>query len=259
MDAVDNFLEVEHNLFSKFSYLPQKLGFSVVSKYGTQLINCGFGSSMFNIVCDIKLDQQSASAVIKNIIKDFNGRPFACWLGPSHTPKDIGTFLNAFGFVQETTEKAMICDLTQFKFDPMKTALVIKEAITPQEIFDFAEVLRPYDVEAPIFYQKVGALDDANNQPFRFFVGYLEGEPICTGSLFFTENLAGIFDLVTGEGYQGQGFGTAMMEFLMHYAQQKNFNYASLSASSDSGFRIYDRLGFKPLGNLECFEWPGSI
>lgn len=252
----DFFLKIEQNLFSKFCYLPQKLGFSVKNKFGAKIINCGLDTSMFNIVCGSQFHEEDAIDSVKNIIRDFDGQPFAWWLGPSHTPKQLNHFLQQLAFIQETTEYAMLCDLKQASFNPKTSDLIIKEATTPEAMLAFAEVLKPYDKQAPLFYQKVGT--SQFNEPFRLFVGYLNELPISIGSLFFTDELAGIYDLLTNEGYQGHGFGTAMMHHLINYAQQKGFDHVSLSASSDSGFRIYERLGFKSLGAFECFEWPGE-
>lgn len=258
MNAVNkNIFQLEQNLFAKFRYLPQKLGFKIANVQGVTIINCSLQTSMFNIVCDAELQEHGLTDSIQKIIEDFKGQPFAWWLGPSHTPKTLGHFLQQIGFIQETTEYAMLCDLKQISLDSKKSDLTIKEVTNADELLAFAEVLKPYDAQAPLFYQKVSALLTID-EPFKLFVGYVKDLPVCTGSLFFINGLAGIYDLITDEKYQGRGFGTTMMQCLMNYAKQKDFDYVSLSASSDSGFRIYERLGFKSLGIFECFEWLGS-
>ncbi|PWU07076.1 MAG: hypothetical protein C5B43_00840 [Verrucomicrobia bacterium] len=152
----------------------------------------------------------------------------------------------------------MLCDLRQSNLSLRKSELTIKAVTNTAELLEFAGVIKPYDPHAFLFYEKVCHLDLGADEHLHFFVGYLDNKPICTGSLFFKYELAGIYDIITNENYQGRGFGTAMMEFLMNYVKQKGFDYVCLTASSDSGFRIYDRLGFKSLGTFECFEWPGD-
>lgn len=51
LQSSPDFLRVEENLVGHFKYLPQALGFSVTESVEGTLINCGLGSSMFNIVC----------------------------------------------------------------------------------------------------------------------------------------------------------------------------------------------------------------
>jgi hypothetical protein len=46
-----------------------------------------------------------------------------------------------------------------------------------------------------------------------------------------------------------------MMSYLLGYAKRSRSLNVTLSASSDSGYRIYERLGFKKVGEFECFEY----
>ncbi|MEY2393374.1 hypothetical protein [Wolbachia endosymbiont of Tettigetta isshikii] len=46
-----------------------------------------------------------------------------------------------------------------------------------------------------------------------------------------------------------------MITHLMDIAREIGVRYATLSASSDSGYRIYERLGFHTFDQFECFEW----
>ena len=49
-----------------------------------------------------------------------------------------------------------------------------------------------------------------------------------------------------------------MMQYLLNLAKKNGKKYATLSASSDSGHRIYEKLGFKNIGEFECFEYDGD-
>ncbi len=46
-----------------------------------------------------------------------------------------------------------------------------------------------------------------------------------------------------------------MMVFLMKFARDNGCNSVTLSASSDSGYRIYKRLGFSKAGKFESFDY----
>jgi ribosomal protein S18 acetylase RimI-like enzyme len=46
-----------------------------------------------------------------------------------------------------------------------------------------------------------------------------------------------------------------VLTYLMQTSKENGAQYVTLSASNDSGFGIYERLGFKQFGQFECFEW----
>ena len=89
------------------------------------------------------------------------------------------------------------------------------------------------------------------------FAGYEKETPVIIATLFFGNDTAGIFNVITREDKRGKGYGTTMMSFLLEEVKSQGANWATLSASSDSGYRIYQRLGFRTLGQFECFEWRG--
>jgi hypothetical protein len=41
-------------------------------------------------------------------------------------------------------------------------------------------------------------------------------------------------------------------------AKENICEFVTLSASSDSGYRIYERLGFRKVREFECFEYKGN-
>lgn len=54
---------------------------------------------------------------------------------------------------------------------------------------------------------------------------------------------------------QRKGYGTDMMVFLMKIAKDCGCHSVTLSASSNEGYGIYERLGFPTVGEFECFEY----
>ena len=93
---------------------------------------------------------------------------------------------------------------------------------------------------------------------WQLFVSYINDKPVGNGSLHFTKNIAGIYDIVTPKEFRLQGIGTNMMKYLMNFAQQRNTKQLCLAASGDSGLRIYSKLGFKIIGMFEFYEWRGN-
>jgi len=241
---------IEHNHLSHFTYLPKKLGFDVLKVDGVTVINCRLKTSMFNIVYG---SPKKTASLISQIKRDYNHQPFAWRIPPSEHDDNTTTLLIENGFVIDTIEHAMICDLSNITTFRQKTDLIIKVILGKSRIQDFISVLAPYDPNVSIFYDR---MDDALlNKNEKLVVGYLDEKPVCIGILFISESSAGIFSLLTSEEYQGKGFGSDMMIFLMNYAKEHGCSSVTLSASSDAGYRIYERLGFIKLGEFECFEY----
>jgi ribosomal protein S18 acetylase RimI-like enzyme len=146
----------------------------------------------------------------------------------------------------------MICELKSFEDRSQRGRLHLKQVLSSAELEDFISVLEPYDATARLFYEKLSPLHLQGSE--QLFVGYSEETPVTIAILFKQGETAGIFSLLTKESSRGQGFGTEMMRYLMSFAKKSGVTHVTLSASSDSGYRIYEHLGFKRLGQFECFE-----
>lgn len=245
---------IEQNALGHFMYLPKLAGFSVTQNGALMIINCGMGSSMFNIVyggfnatsCDF--DQK-----IKDVINLFNGQPFAWWIPPTAHSLKLTQELEKWGFVVEANEHAMLYDLNELPTNPLPANLVIEQTISSPQLEDFLSILEPYDATTRSFYKKLTLPMLQASE--KLYVGYENGTPVVIAILFNQNDSAGIFSLLTREDKRGRGYGEYMLRHLIQTAKNNRAKHVTLSASSDSGFRIYERLGFKSFGQFECFEW----
>jgi len=248
--------KVERNTFGHFRYLPELLGFSVRKIPELTVVNCGLGTSMFNIVSNAPHTVGAIDTVISRIVKEFEGQPFAWWLNPHSLPNNINDKFKAHGFTIDTTEHAMIFDLSKLQGSGHSaSALKVEEVVNMRGVGDFAAILSPYDASAEPFYKKL--IHPSSSIYEKLFVGYEQNVPVAIGILYLEGDTAGVFSLLTQEDKRGKGYATIMMQHLIHYAKKCGKSYVSLSASSDAGFRIYKRLGFKIVGQFECWEWKG--
>ncbi len=244
---------IEQNHLGHFAYLPKNLGFDVHEMNGVTIINCGLKTSMFNIVYGAPNDTASG---IDQIKRSYKGQPFAWWIPPSAHNPNTTKVLAENGFIIETIEHAMFCDLNNVESFEQKTDLLITQVTSKLMLADFISVLEPYDPHISTFYGLMN--DELLHANEKLVVGYAYGKPVSIGILFVSVDSAGIFSLVTSEDFQGKGYGTDMMVFLMKIAKDYGCHSITLSASSDSGYRIYERLGFSKLGEFECFEYKGD-
>ncbi|WP_395462986.1 GNAT family N-acetyltransferase [Wolbachia endosymbiont of Cantharis cryptica] len=238
--------KIKQNTFSHFKYLPEAVGFSVKTDQALTIINCGLGSSMFNIVCG-----DCHAEKVQSVINEFKGQPFAWWIIES---KALSRRLLEHGFITETEERAMLCDLTNFK-SSNNQLIRIEQVLNLDQLEHFTKVLETYDATARSFYERL--TKPLLSQQEKLFVGYENNIPVVIAILFISGDTAGIFSLITRENKRGLGYGTQMMTHLMGTARRSGIKHTTLSASSDSGYRIYECLGFRTFGQFECFEWRG--
>ncbi|MGL9717474.1 MAG: GNAT family N-acetyltransferase [Wolbachia sp.] len=236
--------KIKQNTFGHFKYLPEAAGFSIKTDRTLTIINCGLGSSMFNIVCG-----DCDTEKVQSVIDEFKGQPFAWWIVES---KALSKKLLEHVFITETEECAMLCDLTNFESSDNQL-IRIEQVLSRDQLEHFIKVLETYDAMARSFYKKL--TESLLNRQEKLFIGYENDIPVVIAILFISGNTAGIFSLITEENKRGLGYGTQMMNYLMGTARKGGIRYATLAASSDSGYRIYERLGFCTFGQFECFEW----
>jgi uncharacterized protein len=247
------FIKAENNQFSKCTYLPRSLGYPVIDKGFATIVNCGLNSTMFNSVIRIKFDDH-VDERIQGIIDQYNKKPFAWWLGCRDAPADLGSRLEKYGFKKHGTEYAMFCRLDEFKPFELDKNIIIEQVSTVRQIEDFIVALIEYDKNIGEFFNdKVISPEVMDKNPL--FVSYMDGKPVGNGSLHFSDDVAGIYDIITAENLRGQGIGTNMMKYLMNFVHKKGYSEICLSTSSDMAFKIYTKLGFKVVGMYGCYEW----
>ena len=86
----------------------------------------------------------------------------------------------------------------------------------------------------------------------RNYLGYLNGEPVSTSCVFFGGGAAGIYNVATLPEARGKGLGAAITLQPLLDARQAGYRVGTLQ-SSDMGFNVYKKLGFRHLCQIENF------
>ncbi len=243
--------KVESLTLKHFKYLPEILGYINTEIQDLSIINCSLGSSMFNVVFG------GSEIDPKEIINIFKNQPFAWWIPPSFKSSNLPQKLYELGFTIEANEEIMLCELDSFESKYSSETIQISQVLTIKELQDFISILKVYDKSAEIFYSQLTS--DILNKQEKLFIGYNKNNiPVTIAIAFQNQDMVGIFSLITKDEERGKGFGFQMMNFLMNFAKENGANYACLSSSSISGYKIYENLGFKVIGRFECFEYKGK-
>lgn len=185
--------------------------------------------------------------------------PGSWHVGPSMHPPELGERLLAHGFTSGGGEPGMAVDLLKLHAQvPVPTELVVERVRTEQELQRWTRTLAQGFGEGEIeadwigeMYRKIGFGDQV---AWRHYLGWWQGEPVATTSLFMSAGVAGIYFVFTLPGARQQGIGAAMTVAALHDAQQLGYRIGVLAASS-MGYPVYQRLGFQEYCRIELYEW----
>jgi ribosomal protein S18 acetylase RimI-like enzyme len=88
--------------------------------------------------------------------------------------------------------------------------------------------------------------------PIKNYLGLLHGKAVSTSALFYGGGVAGIYNVSTVPEARGQGIGAALTHIPLLEARERGYHIGILQ-SSQMGFAVYRRLGFKHLGQIQNF------
>jgi ribosomal protein S18 acetylase RimI-like enzyme len=88
--------------------------------------------------------------------------------------------------------------------------------------------------------------------PVRNYLGFLDDKAVCTSTVFYGAGVAGIYDVATLPEARGRGLGTALTLAPLLDARQAGYRIGVLQ-SSEMGFGVYKRMGFRHLCQIENF------
>jgi len=90
------------------------------------------------------------------------------------------------------------------------------------------------------------------NFPIRNYLGYLNGEPVATSTVFYGGGTAGIYCVATLPEARGKGIGGAITLKPLQDAREMGYRVGVLQ-SSEMGYSVYKKLGFRHLCQIESF------
>jgi ribosomal protein S18 acetylase RimI-like enzyme len=230
----------------------------VISEPDLLVADSGLPCDTFNAVACAHLRPDTLDSRIESVVQSFERRPFSWWLGPEDRPGNLSARLEAAGLSDVQIETAMRLDLTQRAPTAAPEAgLSIRQVTTPVELAHFAAIVAanwtPPDEHVTRFYEQTATAALQPDCPLRFFVGYLEGEPVATCELTVApDGVAGLYSVATLRAHRGRGFGSAMTSHALAVGRDLGMREAALQASSD-GLGIYARLGFREAGEFHEF------
>jgi GNAT superfamily N-acetyltransferase len=204
-------------------------------------------------------------AKIEEVTGHFKDRnvPAAWLLGPSSQPTDLGSHLEAAGWIRDDEAPGMALDLLALREDdPLPPGLVIKEVSDGETLKQWIRTMT-VGSGIPDSIQNM-LLDLCARYGFvrvpsvGYYLGLLNGEPVATSMLFLGGGVAGIYNVATLAEARGWGIGTALTVAPLLAARAKGYRFGILQ-STKMGLNVYRRLGFQEYCAFSFCFWQPSI
>lgn len=179
------------------------------------------------------------------------------WLAPGLEESDWGNQLEMHGFRFESEPPGMAADL-----NVIPERLPVPDGYRIQHVRETDSMkiwLRtfllgygfPPDWEASSLDFMLSTLSDPNGMSYLAFV---KDQPVAVSTILYRAGVAGIFNVTTLKEWRGNGLGAAVTLQPLLDARAKGYRLGTLQ-SSDMGYKVYERLGFKEVCQMNHYSW----
>ncbi len=198
----------------------------------------GLPHPLFNAVMHLKTPNNVADKVESLMAKLPCSTPLSFWIHDQNESIGLIDILKKQGF-----QLLITCPLMTW---PVKSLSVLKAEIVlanPETFYPLLAANFHLDESVTEGFAKLLKNVEAEN-----YLIYHKGQPVSTGTLILHNKIGGIFNISTLPEYQKQGFGRAMMHFLMNRAALLHLEQLVL-LSSPVAKKLYSDLAF-----IKCFD-----
>jgi GNAT superfamily N-acetyltransferase len=100
----------------------------------------------------------------------------------------------------------------------------------------------PVDLSERVFSPAFFELAEAT-----ILLGRVDGVAVSTATLLVTGSVGGVYNVATPEVHRGKGYGATLTQAVVNEGAQRGCEAMTLQSSA-MGYRIYERMGFEPVG-----------
>jgi ribosomal protein S18 acetylase RimI-like enzyme len=220
---------------------------------------------LVNNVIQAQLDQNGIRSEILTICAAFQkrGAPFMWYLWPNSTPEDLAEHLLAMGLTHSHESPAMLAELADLpETVPFVDELRLERVDSEQKLADYRVPLAvsfqlPEEV-VDLFDSILQHLGLGEDGVIQNYVAYLADRPAACATVHLgKDGVAGVWNVATIPEARGKGLGTAVTWLGCHEAKQRGYQDAML-LSSEMGYNVYQRLGFKEIFKAQVYLWQPS-
>ena len=218
----------------------------------------------FNAVMRARLDEGTADRAIQQTAEYFAAKrlPWTWYLEETATPSDLPARLTAAGLVEEAPEPCMAIDMTLLADAPGGPDDLVIEKVAGMELGgEYTDVLStgfglPLEI-ARDFADIIRGAAPSEEVTVWGYLGLVDGRAVATALLVAAGGVAGIYNVATVVEYRGRGIGAALTVAPLIEARDMGYRIGALQ-SSEMGYGVYQRLGFREYCRLRQFVWPSA-
>ena len=88
---------------------------------------------------------------------------------------------------------------------------------------------------------------------FVSYVGYVDGEPVCTTAMVQGGGAVGFYNVATLPGSQRRGYGEAVMRHALAESRKELGMLPVVLQSTPAGLNLYERMGFRTVARVAVY------
>jgi len=213
-------------------------------------MNFGVPVAFLNGIAVAKFTADDADDEIAKAIADMKatGLPWNWHIGPTTTPSDLGERLLQHGLQLSYEMPLMTISTKDWSPSPLPEKYQNIEVLDFDTFDRWLEVgeiaFKLPHVTFEILRTATLNLGFGEDCPVRNFAGIVDGEIVCTSTIFYGSGIGGIYSVGAPADFRGKGYGGAVTEACIADAKQRGYETVFLQASK-MGFPVYRRLGFE--------------
>lgn len=221
------------------------------------LFKSGLKISMLNRVMQTSLKPIETDQAISDVKQFFEPEhlPFTWQVDPWDKPRDLAERLEEAGFRRDETP-GMAVKIDELVEPVQPQGFRYERVDSPEKLDTYAWLMvKAYGMPEHAWgwltggFKYHGVVDD-----FQHYIGYLDGKPVATSSIQYSDGVAGLYNVATLPEARGKGIGAVISHAPFIDALERGYRFGILH-STRMGYNVYKRLGFEEICKLVRYQW----
>ena len=253
------------NILEYWRYFAKSPLLTVREEDGLYQVEAGFTKDQLSFgpqgVFHAVLKPEDVDRKIDEVVEYYTSRSMIFWwmIGAGTEPDNLGEYLKAHSFNEMDGTPVMAAELHNLIDDrPKPEGLVIEEAKDADSFRLFWELwYKGYPMPELLgthFGQVCVDIGYHPDNPMKFYIGYLNGEPVTTSFILLGAGVVGLYGVTVLPAARGRGLGTEMSLYPLRIARDLGY-YIGVLDATQQGIGIYRRIGFKEVNTPKMYTY----